>query len=89
MAKIVNYKQCKLEKKVENGTKHIVSYIPEQFAVVGKVLKLRDSDKVWENGWVVKSAGNNAIPEKEIVDAHQTIKGHRKMTGDADPKVKK
>lgn len=87
MAKTVYYRQCKLEKKMdENRTCHQVSYIPSQYAIEGKVLKLRDSDKNWDNGWVVTSAGNNLYEDKEILDSHEVIKGHRKMTGDSERK---
>ena len=52
-----NYRQCHLKK---NDGEHIweqVSWIPEPYCVVGKVLKLRDEDGRWDNGWKVTSAG--------------------------------
>lgn len=89
MAKLVYYKQCHLQKPTKEGTMCQTSWIPEQFAVVGKVLKLKDSDGKWDNGWVVKTAGQNRVPDNEMLDSHSTIKGHRKMTGDALPKTTK
>jgi hypothetical protein len=86
MSKVIYYKQCRLTKKHENGYWQQVSWIPEQFAVKDKVLKLKDSDGVWENGWVVTGAGTNRLAENMLPDYHVLIKGHRKMTGDAEPK---
>lgn len=85
MSKVIYFRQCRLEKKVENGHKCMVSYIPDQYATVGKVLKLRDSDKNWENGWVVTGAGNK-LPEDKLPDFHEIIKGHLRATGDTEPK---
>jgi hypothetical protein len=88
MAKTVFYKQCKLEKQVEGGSCHQTSYIPEEFAVVGKVLKLRE-EGVWDNGWKVTFASSKRYETHDLPDSHQQIKGHRKNTGDSLPKEKK
>ena len=42
------YRQCELKR----GETRMTSWIPEEFAKVGKVLKLKDVD-----GWVVFSVG--------------------------------
>jgi hypothetical protein len=74
-----------LKKDNKDGTtSHQVSYIPEPFCVQGKVLKLKDNDGNWDNGWIVESASENRT--EEVLDSHATIKGHRKMTGDSLPK---
>jgi hypothetical protein len=65
------------------------SWIPEEFAVVGKVLKLKNADGIWDNGWIVQTAGQNRVAENMLPDYHSEIKGHRKATGDALPKQKK
>lgn len=83
MAKIVYYRQCKLERNCGDGrTSHQMSWIPEQYAEKGKVLKLRDSDKKWENGWVVTSVGGR-LAEENLPDFHSTSKAHLRATGDA------
>ncbi len=49
----MNYRHCKLL----NGNVHQTSWIPEEFAVVGKILVLKDPiTKKWENGWEIVSA---------------------------------
>jgi hypothetical protein len=55
---------------------------------VDKVLKLRDDDGNWDNGWIVTSVGNR-LPEHYLPNVNRIIKGHRKNTGDSLPKEKK
>lgn len=82
------YRQCKLIKTVENGQIHLVSYIPEKFAVEGKIVKLKNEFDEWEEGWKVESAGQ-LVDEDFLPDFHKEIKAHRKNTGDAMPKMVK
>lgn len=83
MSKEIYYKHCHLERKTENGKMVTTSYIPEQFAVVNKALKLKNSSGDWENGWVVKVAGNRTCNPP---DSYIQIKAHKKNTGDSLPK---
>lgn len=82
MKKKVYYRQCNLQK----GNMHQTSWIPEQYAVTNKVLKLRDPDGVWEDGWVVKRVSSNRVEDTSITDSHKEIKAHRNATGDSLPK---
>lgn len=86
MAKQTYYKQCRLQKPTERGVMEQTSWIPEKFATEGKVLKLKDGDGNWEDGWIVKTAGTHRLEEKMLPDYHDEIKGHRRATGDALPK---
>lgn len=52
-----NYRQCKLRRNIPGGTQETTSYIPEKFAIVGDVLKLRNIQGKWTDGWIVESAG--------------------------------
>ena len=83
------YRQCELE--IVNSCGDIlksVSFIPEEFAVIGKSLKLRDENKIWDSGWVVKTVSSIRVDEKHLPDSHKEIKSHRNSTGDTTPKVK-
>lgn len=60
MAK-TKYRQCELKQLNPTSFTRRVSWIPEKYAVVGKVLKLKDNG-VWSDGWRVIYAG------KELVD---------------------
>lgn len=88
MAKQVYYKQCRLERKTDGGKLNLVSYIPEQFAVKDKVLKLRDDEGVWTDGWKVVGASPNRLETSQLPDFHQISKAHLRATGDSLPKVK-
>jgi len=47
--------QCRLRKPITGEAyKEQVSFIPEKYASVGRVLKLRNCLEEWEDGWVVE-----------------------------------
>jgi len=54
----MNYKQCQLNK----GTRVLVTWLPENYAKVGKVLKLKDDD-----GWVVREVWATTT-KKDVTD---------------------
>ena len=63
MSKETFYRQCVLNRK-GTGT---VSWIPERFAEVGKVIKLkRKRDNKWEDGWNVKVVGKTRMSEEKM-----------------------
>lgn len=65
--------------RLVNETREQVSWLPERFAVQGKVLELQDEKGVWENGWVVKAAYNK-LPEEIVIRNRDLHKHHRKAT---------
>lgn len=65
MSKKTLYKQCRL---VKNGITEQTSWIPEEFAVNGKVIKIRENG-VWDDGWVVESSGGQARTTEQIDQA--------------------
>jgi len=88
MGKTTFYRQCYLEKPTTEGTSCQMSWIPEKFAVKDKVLKLKDDDGNWDNGWIVRTVGTFRREDEDLPDSHSAIKGHRKTTGDSMPKTK-
>jgi hypothetical protein len=79
------YCQCRLTKKIPTGQLELVSFIPEKFAVVDRILKLKNEDGQWEDGWRVHNVGSR-VGEDLLPDTHADIKAHRRATGDALPK---
>jgi hypothetical protein len=75
------YRQCKIQKQNSYQT----SYLPEKFAVKGKMVKLRDND-VWDDGWQVIEVSSFCRSEESLPDYHSDIKRHRKATGDSQRK---
>lgn len=54
----VIYKQCKLTR----GDTVTHSWLPEKFAKKGKVVKIRDRDADWSDGWTVERVGTMRLP---------------------------
>ena len=78
------FRQCKVKRKVPNGIVQMVSFLPENFAVIGKVLKLKDENTgKWTDGWVVEFVGDL---EDKPLDYRKAIRKHRNNTGDSTPK---
>lgn len=77
------FNQCKLEKKLEGGaTATQMTFIPNKYAHMHKVLKLKQDDDTWEDGWKVIFVGPK-VEEHLVPDIHDSIKTHRKRTGDS------
>ena len=76
-----NYVQCLLTRRsTEPGViaVHDVAFIPEQFAVVGKFLKIRSGDE-WVNGWEVMGTGSKKTLT-EVVENQAQRKGTRQAS---------
>lgn len=86
MSKQIFYSQCTLEKPTTSGTLRRVSYIPSKFAVLNKIIKVKEDDDTWNDGWTVTSVGNK-VSEDLLPDSHAMIKSHRNATGDSMKKV--
>ena len=77
------YRQCRLRRE----TSEQVSYLPQKFAVTGRILRLKRDDGQWEDGWQVMSHGED-VPEELLPDPHQAVKLHRRATGDSATRPK-
>ena len=80
------YRQCALQRAEGAGVCRVVSFLPEKYAAVGHVLRLRDHRGQWSDGWVVCSVGAR---RDEVPDWRKGIRGHRLKTGDALPRMSK
>lgn len=63
----MNFKQCILEKPVGKFRQRQTAWIPEHLAHVGKLLKVRIQQDVWDNGWLVQEVGTR-MPEKYVLE---------------------
>lgn len=82
------YRQCLLRKQIDNRTSQTqVTWLPEQFAILNRTLKLRGSQGTWIGGWVVRVTGSESVPESRLPDAHDAVRSHRRRTGDAEPQI--
>lgn len=80
MAKETTYRQCRLYRKTGAGEMQQMSWIPSKFAVEGKILKLKDADGVWEDGWRVRSVGPHEKTEQEANEGTQLHKRQRRAS---------
>jgi hypothetical protein len=65
MSKTKFYHQCSLSK----DNTRTVTHLPEEFAVVGKRVALKDNDK-WVRGWTVTGVGEPIAAEYAEAKAH-------------------
>jgi len=57
------YRQCRLVKKIREGESIQTSYIPAEFAKEGRIVKLREDDGAWDDGWVIRVVGGSLTEE--------------------------
>jgi len=77
------YRQCGLRRDMGfERTSNQVSYIPARFAILNKVVRLKQADGQWEDGWKVINVGTEMC-ENELPDSRRQIKSHRARTGDS------
>ncbi|TWU46489.1 hypothetical protein [Rubripirellula reticaptiva] len=87
MSRNVRYVQCAMRRNIARGSVRTTSYIPQEFAKVGRVLRLKDDKVGWVDGWVVECVGDSIVEGDQIPDSHKAIKNHRKLTGDSAPRL--
>lgn len=52
--KDADHTQCRLEKMLSPDHLRIqMAWIPNQFAIVGNYVRLKQSDGSWDNGWLI------------------------------------
>jgi len=88
MSKHAKYVQCVMRRPVAGGSVELTSYIPQQFAKMGDVLRLKDEDRSWTSGWVVELVSGHTVEGDNLPDYRKSIRNHRKLTGDSVPRRK-
>jgi hypothetical protein len=71
-----NYRQCQLTK----DNKKRVAWIPSKFALVGKVIKIKDDNGEWNDGWIVERASSNEVCEDYLVEHERDYKHQREAS---------
>lgn len=76
----MKYKQCKLvffrNDGISIGCRTQVSWIPADYAVKGKYIKLKE-DGMWSDDWKVSEIYGEC-DEKALPNVHKMVKSHRK-----------
>lgn len=63
----VLYRQCHMTKPQGEAVLHYTAWLPEQFAIMGRVLRLRKGDSAWSDGWNVTFVSQTALPEAVVL----------------------
>jgi hypothetical protein len=71
-----NYVQCSLKKQ----NTHHMAWIPEQFANIGKFIKIKKDDDTWEDGWEVMGKSDGVKTASDANDLSQLYKKTRKAS---------
>lgn len=71
----IYYKQCKLKK----GGIHQIAYIPEEFAELKGMVKIKNKDG-WDDGWVVEEVG--ARVDESFLDGMRNAVKHQREVSD-------
>lgn len=82
--KRTTYQQCRIRRRNSEQ----VCYLPQKFAIAGGVVRLKQGDGAWQDGWRVANVYGEPVPEHLAPDAHDAVKVHRKATGDSATRPK-
>lgn len=77
---IVKYRQCRLVR--QDGTSRVehVSWLPEQYAIKGLLLSLRDKAGNWSREWKVISVSELLLDEKYVSKLNRAYLKQRKAS---------
>lgn len=78
----MNYTQCRLRKNTQDGFTETITWIPEKYAKLNEILKLKNNG-IWDDGWLVVHVGQT---KEEIPFYKILIRKHKQNTGDSLPK---
>jgi len=73
------YNQCELRKPTENGYQRDVSWIPSKFAIEGNVVKIKQEDGSWDDGWTV-FAVHSKMKGEYVLGHERDYKRNRKAS---------
>jgi len=62
------YRQCTFGKTLSEGRSTQTAWIPEKFAKLGDVLKFKNDDGTWDDGWVVELVGSRKTAKEVELD---------------------
>lgn len=96
MSAPTQYVQCRFAREGDGSRTETVSWIPTKVKHrdqggmvklrVGMVIDLQSEDKTWTRDWTLTSIGTEI--KDDAPDVRKMIRGHRKMTGDSQPRRK-
>jgi hypothetical protein len=73
------YTQCRLVKKIRDGESIQMSYIPSEFAKEGRIVKIRDEEGGWDDGWVIRNVGGS-LTEEQLAELERAYRRFERET---------
>ena len=73
------YNQCRLQRPLHRGFDETISWIPDKFAIKGKVLRLTEDGKD-SDGWVVEEVYEHSISKETAAKLSRVWKQTRKAS---------
>ena len=70
------YRQCTLHK----GSSVLVNWIPSEFAVLSKSVRLKDDNGNWETGWTITKVGDVILSYEVVLSNSQDYKRTREAS---------
>lgn len=70
------YRQCKLAK----GDTKRIAWIPSKFAKFGTVIKIKDDNGEWNDGWTVEHVSMKETDEEFLVKHERDYKHQREVS---------
>jgi len=77
MSRKGNYVQCAMRRSIAGGSMSLTSYIPQEFAKLGRTLRLKDDHDGWTSGWVVEIVGGRVVDGDSLPNYRKAIRNHR------------
>ena len=76
-----NYVQCKVQRNVPGGgTRQHVAWIPEKFARLDKIMRIKNDLDEWEDGWrVIETWGTRTAAD---VERHERDWARQRLASD-------
>ena len=75
-------KQCRLEKVVNRSKKLMTTWIPEKYAIKGKIIDLKEKfNDGWSNGWKVENVGRE---KKALFEVKERGRDYRRTREASD-----
>ena len=76
----LEYRQCHLEQSRGQATIHHTAWLPATFAVPGGVVRFRERDGDWGDGWRVTFVGPTVLTDEAVRKAERAHLKQRKAS---------
>lgn len=80
MSKPMEYRQCRLRRRVGAAVIEQMAWIPDRFASVGRTVRIKGEGDSWSDGWEVAFASSESVSEEYIAQARHAHTRQRRAS---------